>query len=67
MVAAITIKERRSIRKYNETPVAQELVISLLKEAASLYEAEGRHLAGAASITGQKHPASGLLRAWSLK
>ncbi|MGG1875991.1 nitroreductase family protein [Paenibacillus cisolokensis] len=41
MVAAITIKERRSIRKYNETPVAQALVISLLKEAASLYEAEG--------------------------
>lgn len=36
-----TIKERRTIRKFKTTPVAQEQIVSLLKEAASLYEAEG--------------------------
>lgn len=36
-----TIRERRTIRKFNTTPVAPELVVSLLNEAVSLYEAEG--------------------------
>ena len=35
------IKERRTIRRFNTTPVAPELVISLMNDAASLYEAEG--------------------------
>lgn len=36
-----TIKERRTIRRFNTTPVAPELVVSLMNDAASLYEAEG--------------------------
>ncbi|MEI3611524.1 nitroreductase family protein [Pseudogracilibacillus sp. SO30301A] len=36
-----TIIERRSIRKYNGTPVEQELIVSLLYKAASLYVTEG--------------------------
>lgn len=36
-----TIRERRSIRKFKNTPIAQEQIVSLLKEAAGLYEAEG--------------------------
>lgn len=36
-----TIRERRSIRKFNATPIEQELIVSLLNEAASLYESEG--------------------------
>lgn len=35
------IKERRTIRRFNTTPVAPELVVSLMNDAASLYEAEG--------------------------
>src|SRR5690606_19724265 len=35
-----TIRERRSIRKYNAKPVAQELIVSLLNKAAEWYEAE---------------------------
>lgn len=41
MIASKTIKERRTIRKFNASPVPQELILSLLDEAASLYEAEG--------------------------
>jgi nitroreductase len=36
-----TIRERRTIRKFKNTPIAQEQIVSLLKEAAGLYEAEG--------------------------
>ncbi|GAA0391548.1 nitroreductase family protein [Paenibacillus motobuensis] len=36
-----TIKERRTIRRFNTTPVAPELVVSLMNDAVSLYEAEG--------------------------
>ncbi|WP_083484986.1 nitroreductase family protein [Paenibacillus ihumii] len=36
-----TIKERRTIRRFNTTPVEPELVVSLLNDAARLYEAEG--------------------------
>ncbi|GIN74263.1 hypothetical protein J14TS2_47380 [Bacillus sp. J14TS2] len=35
-----TIRERRSIRKFNGTPVDKELIVSLLNKAASLYVAE---------------------------
>ncbi|MFE6795791.1 nitroreductase family protein [Paenibacillus chitinolyticus] len=36
-----TIRERRTIRRFNTTPVAPELLVYLLNGAASLYEAEG--------------------------
>ncbi|WP_068785462.1 nitroreductase family protein [Paenibacillus phocaensis] len=36
-----TIRERRTIRKFNTSPVSRELVASLINEAASLYESEG--------------------------
>ncbi|MGG6311696.1 nitroreductase family protein [Paenibacillus macerans] len=36
-----TIRERRTIRKFNASPVSQELVVALLNEAAELYESEG--------------------------
>ncbi|WP_042211652.1 nitroreductase family protein [Paenibacillus borealis] len=35
------IRERRTIRKFSTRPVEQEGIVSLLNEAASLYEAEG--------------------------
>ena len=41
MIASKTIKERRTIRRFNATPVSQALILSLLHEAASLYQAEG--------------------------
>jgi nitroreductase len=41
MNVSATIRERRTIRKFKSTPVAQERIISLLNEAAGLYEAEG--------------------------
>lgn len=41
MNTSATIRERRTIRKFKSTPVAQEQIISLLNEAASLYETEG--------------------------
>ncbi len=41
MIVSRTIRERRSIRKFKNTPIAQEQIVSLLKEAAGLYEAEG--------------------------
>ena len=36
-----TIRERRTIRKFKSTPIAQEQIVSLLKEAAGFYEADG--------------------------
>ncbi|MGG3279093.1 nitroreductase family protein [Paenibacillus solani] len=36
-----TIRERRTIRKFNTTPVAPELVVSLLNDAVNLYEDKG--------------------------
>ncbi|AZS15593.1 nitroreductase family protein [Paenibacillus lutimineralis] len=36
-----TIKERRTIRRFSTTPVAPELVGSLINDAACLYKAEG--------------------------
>ncbi|SDC27762.1 Nitroreductase [Paenibacillus sp. UNCCL117] len=36
-----TIRERRTIRRFNSTPVTPELVVSLLTDAANLYEDEG--------------------------
>lgn len=41
MIASKTIKERRTIRKFNASPVPQELILSLVHEAVSLYQAEG--------------------------
>lgn len=35
------IRERRTIRKFSARPVEQEVIVALLNEAASLYEAEG--------------------------
>lgn len=35
-----TIRERRTVRKFNATPIQQELIISLLNKATSLYEFE---------------------------
>lgn len=35
-----TIRERRSIRKYNGTPVEKERIVSLLHKATSLYVTE---------------------------
>ncbi|WP_194234166.1 nitroreductase family protein [Paenibacillus donghaensis] len=34
------IRERRTVRRFNATPIEQELIISLLNKAASLYETE---------------------------
>nr|WP_274528668.1 nitroreductase family protein [Paenibacillus piscarius] len=36
-----TIRERRTIRRYSDAPVEQKVIVSLLNEAAALYEAEG--------------------------
>lgn len=36
-----TIKERRSIRKFKPTPIPQETIVSLLHQAAGLFESEG--------------------------
>lgn len=36
-----TILERRTIRKFNASPVSRELVAALINEAAELYECEG--------------------------
>ncbi|MEK3903381.1 nitroreductase family protein [Paenibacillus sp. FSL R7-0179] len=36
-----TIKERRTVRRFTDAPVEQEAIVSLLNEAAGLYEAEG--------------------------
>lgn len=36
-----TIRERRTIRKFNASPVSRELVVALINEAAELYESEG--------------------------
>ena len=36
-----TIRERRTIRRFSDKPVKQETIVSLLNEAAGLYEAEG--------------------------
>ncbi|MFC3800879.1 nitroreductase family protein [Cohnella sp. GCM10012308] len=36
-----TIRERRSIRRYSARPVTQEMIESLLNQAARLYQAEG--------------------------
>lgn len=36
-----TIRERRTIRRFSDVPVEQEVIVSLLNEAAALYEAEG--------------------------
>lgn len=36
-----TIKERRSIRKFKPSPVQQEAIVSLLHQAAGLFESEG--------------------------
>lgn len=41
MIASATIRERRTIRRFKSMPVAQEQIISLLNEAAGLYETEG--------------------------
>lgn len=41
MNASATIRERRTIRKFKSTPIAQEQIISLLNKAAGLYETEG--------------------------
>jgi len=41
MIMSKTIRERRSIRRFNPRPVAQELIDSLLNQAAQLYRAEG--------------------------
>ncbi|GIP36615.1 hypothetical protein J2TS4_58250 [Paenibacillus sp. J2TS4] len=40
LIISKTIRERRSIRKFNGTPVEKDLVISLLHKAASLYVAQ---------------------------
>lgn len=40
LIHSKTIRERRSIRKFNGTPVKKDLVVSLLHKAASLYVAE---------------------------
>ncbi|MWC27589.1 nitroreductase family protein [Paenibacillus sp. MMS18-CY102] len=40
MNIAKTIRERRTIRKFHETPIEQERILSLLNNAASLYESE---------------------------
>lgn len=34
------IRERRTVRRFNATPIEQELIISLLNKAVSLYETE---------------------------
>lgn len=39
-----TIRERRTVRRFSDMPVEQEVIVSLLKEAAGLYEAEGTPL-----------------------
>lgn len=36
-----TIRERRTIRRFSAKPVVQDQIVSILKEAAGLYEAEG--------------------------
>ncbi|MEF7440864.1 nitroreductase family protein [Paenibacillus lautus] len=36
-----TIRERRTIRRFNTTPVSPELVVSLLNDAVNLYEDKG--------------------------
>lgn len=36
-----TIRERRSVRRYSSRPIAQEIIDSLLNEAARLYRDEG--------------------------
>lgn len=36
-----TIRERRTIRRFSDIPVEQGIIVSLLNEAAALYEAEG--------------------------
>ncbi|WP_084648842.1 nitroreductase family protein [Paenibacillus sp. FSL R7-269] len=36
-----TIRERRTIRRFSDMPVEQETIVSVLNEAAGLYEAEG--------------------------
>ncbi|QHT62947.1 nitroreductase [Paenibacillus lycopersici] len=41
MNVSTTIRERRTIRKFKPTPIAQELIVSLLNKAIGLYEADG--------------------------
>ncbi|RRJ66189.1 nitroreductase [Paenibacillus oralis] len=41
MISSKTIRERRTIRNFNVSPVSRELVESLLKQAAGLYESDG--------------------------
>ncbi|MGZ7444193.1 nitroreductase family protein [Paenibacillus sp. TH7-28] len=41
MISSKTIRERRTIRNFNVSPVSRELVESLLKQAAELYESDG--------------------------
>ncbi|MCM3492057.1 nitroreductase family protein [Paenibacillus lactis] len=36
-----TIRERRTIRRFNPTPVDPDIIVSLLTDAAKLYETEG--------------------------
>lgn len=36
-----TVRERRTIRRFSAAPVEEERIVSLLNEAAGLYEAEG--------------------------
>lgn len=36
-----TVRERRTIRRFSAAPVEQERIISLVNEAAGLYEAKG--------------------------
>ncbi|MGO4548878.1 nitroreductase family protein [Paenibacillus sp. 2TAB23] len=40
MEFSATIKERRTIRRFKSTPIKQELIASLLEQAANLYAAE---------------------------
>ncbi|MED4956426.1 nitroreductase family protein [Paenibacillus macerans] len=41
MISSKTIRERRTIRNFNVSPVSRELVESLLNQAAGLYETDG--------------------------